>query len=431
MEQQITDKRKRLLLLGGSLWKDAIRQYAEVYNIRLAATGNDQSAGIFEIAEEHYDIDSTDIEGMKRLLREQQFDGVYMGGSEPVIAAASQYLNELNMPCYCTHEQWEYLQDKAKFKQLCQDFGLPVVPQFNIDSTDIEHSVPIEFFPVITKPTDGCGSNGFSVCHNPNELKIGYEKAKENSPTQSVLCEKFVKNDSVVVFYTFSNGKLFFSGLEDKISVKFPKQGTYVGGLFIFESKLTEEFRQRFEVKLTQLFNSIGIREGSAWIEVFYDDGKYYFNEVGFRYGGSISVYPVDYLHGYNQVAADIHYAMTGKSKITGHPTLINKNIPRKCHYAIYPVYICPGTISSIEGVEKLVKSSDIVLCSLTKNIGSVIPDSGSFNQNFAVVHFVYDTIQECGKILQNINQTLKVKNESGMNMVIKMLDFEKLVIKD
>jgi len=422
-------KGKRLLVLGGSIWKEAIKDYAERNGIVLISAGL-YPAGTDDIAQEVYRIDTTDAELMKSFIKEHHIDGAYMGGSELIISSACQYLNELGLPCYCTKEQWEFLQNKRNFKELCIKYGLPVAPRYQINKDDIKDSVPIEAYPVITKPEDGSGSNGFSVCHTSDELERGYAKAAENSPTGSVICEKYVKNDSVVVFYTFSNGDLYFSGLEDKISVKFRKQGTYVGGLFAFESRYTEEFRSRFEGKLKQLFSSIGIREGSAWIEVFHDGDNYYFNEVGFRYGGSVSVYPVDYLHGYNQVAADIHYALTGVSKIEGHSPLISKDIPKKHHYAIYPVYLWPGKIAEIKGVEEIEKRPEVVLCSLTKHIGSVIPDSGSFNQNFALIHFVYDTIEECGDMLRFVHQMLKVYDDKGKDIVFKMLDFDSIEIQ-
>ena len=101
---------KRLLLLGGSLWKKAIQDFAQEQGIILIATGNNHNAGIFEIADECYDVDSTNTEAMKQLIREKRIDGVYMGGSESVISTACGYLQELGLPCYCTREQWEYLQ---------------------------------------------------------------------------------------------------------------------------------------------------------------------------------------------------------------------------------------------------------------------------------------------------------------------------------
>ena len=143
-------KGKRLLILGGSLWKEAIKQFAVEHEIVLIATGNDRSAGIFEIADEKYEVNSTDAESMKRLIKEKKIDGVYMGGAEVVIGAACQYLEELGIPCYCTYEQWNMLQNKKNFKELCIRNRLPVVPKYEFQNGDIR--LANDVFPVITKP---------------------------------------------------------------------------------------------------------------------------------------------------------------------------------------------------------------------------------------------------------------------------------------
>ena len=413
---------KRLLILGGSTWKDAIRGYADENGICLIAAAP-YKVGIFDIADECFIADVTNLDEMKEFIREHRIDGIYMGGSEPVIEAACQYINDLGFPCYCTKEQWEVLQNKAKFKELCIVHGLPVVPQFALNPKDIAHSVPDEAYPVITKPTDGCGSKGFSVCRNPDELEMGYKRATSASPTGSVICEKFVNNESVGFFATFSEGKTFFSGLEDKIPVRYDGERSYVGGIFLFESNLVQDFKQRFMDKIESLFADIGIREGNAWIEVFYDNGQYYFNEVGFRYGGSVSIYPVDYFYNINQVASDICFALTGKSCIFGHKSLIPSNIKRKQHYCAYPIHAQAGTITKIVGVEELEKRPEIVIVNVNKNVGDTIMQTGSFSQVIALVHFVFDELDECKATIRQIHDTLLVSDSEGNNLIVRKLD--------
>lgn len=420
---------KRLLLLGGSLWKKAIQNYALKNGITLIATGNDQSVGIFQIAQERYTVDSTDAEAMKRLIVEKRIDGVYMGGSEAVCSVACKYLNELGMPCYCTKEQWDYLENKANFKTLCEKFGLPVAKRYQYP-TEEDDSLEIDF-PVITKPTDGSGSNGFSVCYNPEELLMGYETAKKESSSGSVIVEKFVKNDSVVVFYTFSDGKMYFSGLEEKFPIRYEKQGRYVAGAHVFESNYTQEFRSKFDTKLAQLFSSIGIQEGSIWIEVFHDDGQYYFNEVGYRYSGSVSIYPVDYFYQINQVAADINYALTGRSLIEErdhYQSLIRDQVKRKEKYCIYSIHIVPGIISQVIGLDELLIMDSVVAVPVAKKEGNIVEASGTIGQVFAFVHFVFDTEQELKEMIDYIHKKLQVLDPYGNNLVQRLVNPEQMI---
>lgn len=406
------------MLLGGSMWKDAIKAFANEHQITLIATGNDTSAGIFQIAEECYNINSTDADAMKKLIHDAKVDGVYMGGSEPVINVACKYLNDLGMPCYCTKEQWDFLQEKDKFKSLCLKFDLPCVPRYELTSSNID-------YPVITKPTDGCGSNGFSVCRNAEELQQGYKMAAEASPTGRVLIEKFVKNDSVVVFYTFSNGRMHFSGLENKFPVKYEGHESYVAGLHLFESRFAQEFRSKFDNKLEKLFNSLGIKEGSLWIEVFHDGDNYYFNEVGFRYSGSVSVYPVDYFYGINQVASDIYYALTGKSEIFTHASLIDKTVPRKKYYAIFNAHMLPGIVSSIEGVDKIRQMPECVFIADTKHVGDNVKATGTVAQIFAFIHFVFDSMDECKSMIEKIYSDIHVCDSNGKELMYNMIDWK------
>ncbi len=415
-------KGKRLLVLGGSIWRQAIKDFADKHGVYLISAGL-YPAGTDEIAQEFYRIDTTDSKLMIPFIREHRIDGVYMGGSEMIISAACEYINELGLPCYCDKKQWDSLQDKRLFKDLCIKHGLPVVPRFDINPDNISGSIPMESFPVILKPADGCGSNGFSVCSCPSELVAGYENAVKASPTGSIICEKFVKNESVVFFATFCNGKMLFSGLEDKIPVKYEKERSYVGGIFLFESCLVKEFRSLFEEKLQVLFDSIGLKQGTAWIEVFYDNGQYYFNEVGFRYGGSVSVYPVDYFYNINQVASDIYFALTGKGCVEGHDSLIPSNFKRKKYYCAYPVHMSAGSIKAIQGAEELRNNPNVVLVSLNKKVGDTVKQTGSFSQVFALVHFVFDNIDECKDFIDYIHRILIVKNESGDNLVNRKLD--------
>lgn len=417
---------KRLLVLGGSIWKDAIKKFAQDNGVVLISAGL-YPAGTDDIADEVYRIDTTVEDLMIPFFKDHQIDGAYMGGSELIISSACEYLNKLGLPCYCTKEQWEYLQNKANFKRLCIDSGLPVVPQYVIDPEHIKESVPSSAYPVITKPSDGCGSNGFSVCRNADELVAGYAKAAADSPTASVICEKFVKNTGVVVFYTFSDGEVIFSGLEDKYPVRFSNHDSYVGGLFVFKSRFTEEYCQRFNEGVARMFHSIGVKEGSAWIEVFHDGENYYFNEVGFRYGGSISIYPVDYLTGINQVAADIYYALTGESMPYGHNPLVSASFDRGLQYAVYPVYADAGCIADVQGLDSL--GENVVFSTMTKSIGYTLHDQGSFNQNVAIVQFVYRDRSELEQTIHNIHQNLRVLDSEGKNLVLSLLDVRNIDI--
>ena len=214
---------------------------------------------------------------------------------------------------------------------------------------------------------------------------------------------------------------------EDKTPVKYEKQGSYVAGLFTCPSKSETRFRDLYEDKLICLFSSIGIREGTIWIEVFMEGDDFFFNEVGYRYGGSFSFYSVDYVSRINQFYADLYYAITGDSQLFGFPSLIPSDVRRGQSYCIYPVHCASGKICGEKGIESILKAykANIVGVPHQKCVGDIIVDSGSFGQVICLFHFVYETQSECREIVRYIQDNFRVIDARGKNMVNVMLNVD------
>ena len=337
---------KRLLVLGGTAWSDIIFTFAKENEIKLITTGREPN----KMFDEYYYVDSTDSEEMKKLIVEKNIDGVYVGSNEKVIRKATQYLAELNMPCYCTLNQWDTLMNKSKFKELCQKFDIPVAQKYNYT---LENPCDVNF-PVITKPADGCASVGIKICNNSEELVEGYKFAYDNSTSGEVLVEKLVNNSGMDVFFQITNSEIEFCGLGDKYSVQLSSGAGSVAGARILPSIYTDEFRKKFEEKIKRMFASIGLTQGLIWMEVFYDGDNYYFNEVGYRPNGSLTIVGIDYFQNINTVAADIYYALTGKGKARGFNSLILKEHEKgKKKVCEYWVAVNAGTIGSILGIKQ------------------------------------------------------------------------------
>lgn len=405
-------KGKRLLVLGGTAWADILFAFAKENGISLLTTGKIPN----KIFDEYYYVDSTDHEGMKQLIKDKNVDGVYIGSNEDVIRQATQYLAELGMPCYCTLNQWDTLMNKRKFKELCEKFDIPVAPKY---SWTPENPCEIQF-PVITKPVDGCASLGIKICHNENDLREGYRLAYENSHSHEVLVEKLVNNAGMDVFFQITNSEIEFCGLGDKYNVQLAEGAGYVTRARILPSIYTDEFRSRFEDKLKVMFKSIGLYQGLIWMEVFHDGDHYYFNEVGYRPNGSLTIVGIDYFYGINTVAADIYYALTGKGKAHGFSSLILKpHETGKKNVCEYWITCKHGTVGSIIGIDELKAHPNVLAVFPKYDVGSSIPHTNGFAQNFCVIHFAYDSEAELKAVIDYITKTVIVTDSDGVDMII------------
>lgn len=413
---------KRLLVLSGGTWANEIKKVAEKYNLVIISSSQGYSP-LQEIADELYDFDPLNAENMKGIIIDKKIDGVYLGGNEAVIQEASKYLRELELNSYCTPEQFDILHNKKKFKKLCQEMDLPVVPAYSLSDFSIEnHSL----YPVITKPVSGSGSEGFSVCNDLSQLNISYNKAKKHSRNGEVIIEKFVDNTSVVVFYDINSEDISFVGIEDKYNVHFKDSNSYVLGMLIFQSELKNIFLDKYDQKIKNMAKHLDLKEGTFWIEIFTNGNDFYFNEIGYRYGGSISFYPISYFTGINQVEKDIYYALSGISKTTDFIDMISSEIDRNQNYCIYSFVLDAGKISKIEGLKEVESLNNVINIIWTKSVGNTVNKSGNINQISGYAHFTFKDYSELNNTVNFIHKNLIINNEYNANMLKKMITLNK-----
>ena len=81
------------------------------------------------------------------------------------------------------------------------------------------------------------------------------------------------------------------------------------------------------------------------------------------------------------------------------------------------------GTIFAFEGIEVVKSWENCIFFPVSKNIGDTIHDTGSWGQSVALLHFTYDTEDECNNIIEKLHQTFKVLDKDGNNLVNKMLN--------
>jgi hypothetical protein len=69
------------------------------------------------------------------------------------------------------------------------------------------------------------------------------------------------------------------------------------------------------------------------------------------------------------------------------------------------------------------------VLVPFQHEVGDTITDSGSFGQVVCLVHFTYETLDECKETIDKIHETLLALDADGNNLLVKKLDWEKDVM--
>ena len=412
---------KKLLILGGKpIGSCEIVEYAKskgIYTVVADYLPKEQSAAK-RIADECWEISTADLCALKSAIKEEGITGIYTGVHEFNIEKMIELCEDINYPCFCTLEQWRTLNNKKAFKELCRHFDVPVTKEFSLEHFTGED---IDKYPVIVKPVDGSGSRGFSICSNQSELKKAYNQALNFSDSKKVLIEKYMNyKNSVIINYTLVNGKIYFNGISDKQSKKVFKNGAPIMAVQFYSSVYEKEYLEKLNEKVKKMFLDYGLRNGVIWIEAFCDKGEFTFNEMGFRFGGSLTYLPVQHLYGVDQLGLQIEYALEGKYKENYILTEERRKEAEK-YYCILPIHVRTGKIKSIAGIDELRQKRFVLKIVPVHFVEDQIENWGSAQQVFAYIHIVGNSKEDIEKYIDEILSVISVKDYNGEEMLFNL----------
>lgn len=414
---------KKILVLGGKPIGsyEIVKRAKELgyYTIVSDYLPKNESAGKL-IADEVWDYSTADIDILEKECVKSEISGVIAGVHEFNIKNAITLCERLNLNTFCSLNQWDLFNNKEQFKQLCLNNGINVAKKYSLQHIE-NGSVS---YPVAVKPVDGSGSRGFHKCNNREEVMSAVEDAVKFSDSGRVIVEQFMPYDSVIIHYTIVNGNVYYCGMSDKVSKSFENTKAPVMGFQSFPSKLESKYISLYNQNAKKMFSSLGLKNGFLWIEAFTSGEDFFFNEMGYRFGGSLTYYPVEYFTGFNQLDFYIRQSV-GDFDFTKMP---NYSVKEK--YCIIPIHIKPGVIKNIEGEKDVL---NIAYSYVPVHFeGDEIKAWGSAQQVFCYLHFSYLNFKELyGKLVDAIH-ILKAKNENDENMLYTLYDIENVkTLKD
>lgn len=403
-----------VLLMGGKpIGSTEIARYVKGRGDRLVVTDylDPSDSPAKRIADEAWDVSTADVGELAHRCREEGVDAVMTGVHEFNIERTIELTEALGLPCWCDRAQWDSFEDKPTFKRLCRGYGIAVAREYDPDDPG-----SVEF-PVVVKPADGSGSRGFSKCLSLEELDGAVARAREFSPTGTALVEELVQGEAAIVHYTVHGGRAHFSGMADKHSERMGEKGAPIMALQVAPSVHQAQYLAEVDAKARALVESLGLRESVLWIEAFYRDGEFVFNEAGLRFGGSMTNYMVRELCGIDQMA--LMYACAAREPYDiGEPELRDD-----VRYAVFPMHLRPGTVASIDGLNALEADPNFVAYVPVHGQGDEISDWGSAQQVLAYLHFSAPDAAGLVTSMRRAMSVLSVKGEDGAKMLTSLFD--------
>lgn len=405
---------KTLLILGATAYSINVVKTAKGMGAKTIVVDPVKGAPAKKYADKYFDVDTTNIDALYEIAVNEKVDGIFTGYSDINLFSCRTLCDKLNLNFYGSLEQLKNTTDKLSFKNMCRKYDVGTVPQY--DENELE-SVP---YPIIIKPADSWGSKGISVCYSYADTPAAVEKARKYSKTSQIIVEKYMGGCEVVNFdYVMQDGKILLSAVGDRYVNTEQKGLSPLTAAGVYPSKYLKEYVETVDPKVKKMFYEEGMHNGTAFIQSFYDDGKFYFFEMGYRTGGGQGSIPLKVICDLDYVEYLINFAFTGKMSEKDLSKYANP-VYDKCSCALV-VILKSGTIAKIEGMDEIAAMPQNINITQFYEEGAEVVQSviGNLGQSLCRMHFVADSWKELYEAVQFANKTLKVTSTNGENMIV------------
>ena len=414
---------KRLLILGGAAQCLKVVEAAKELGVYTIITDLKANSAVVRAADEALSFSVMDSDSILEWCRKNPVDGVLNFCVDYAQLTQQKVCAALGLPCYGTAEQYRYLTDKAAFKKLCIENGVDVIPCY--DENDLGH---VEF-PVLVKPTESSGSRGASVCYNIEELKQGLISAKQESKNGEALIEKYLYGcPDFSMSYIIIDGEPYLTRTLDRY-VGRPEDNLQRQCICAHcPSAYTELYLEKAHEKVVGMLKSIGLKNGTAFMQGFVDGDKFRFYDPGIRFTGAEYERMLKSATGIDVPKAFVAYALGEdlsllKEQIKGNIFRLNG----RCGLQLF-IDAYPGTIDSIDGVDKIAQIPGVVKIMQKHDVGYEIPDTGDISQRiFEIVTLTDDRKEAVEEILSEIDRLLSVRDANGRNLLTPIISADRM----
>lgn len=420
---------KKLLVLGANVETIPLIETAKNLGVYVYVTDFNPNAPAKKYADKSFDVDGLNITGLVELCKSEKINGVIVGVADRLIQSYYELCSILNFPCYASKEQCEYFTNKSKFNEICNEFDIKTIPNYNKVFLSIKGRESIDY-PVFVKPTDANSGKGISICYNEFELIEGVKKAESFSKTKGYLIERFMQCENMLINYTFINGKILVSATADTYTTS--EQGN-LGRVCIgnsYPSKFTGLYFEQLHDKIVLMFKNLDIKNGVFMISAFVDEGQIFLYDPGFRLQGEAPDLLINEICGYDQKKLLVYLSLTGTMNFTQFE-LADRMFKGKIFGASIWILLKTGIISKINGLEILNENNCVVKYIKRFNIGDIVSNEmiGTESQVFARIYLVSNDLDYLINKTKLIQNSLIVYDANDFEMSLKFIKHDELHI--
>jgi len=286
----MSDKQKKLLLLGGSNYLLPVIREAHELGIYVITCDYLPDNIAHKFSDEYRNVSIIDKDAVLETARKLRIDGVMSFACDPGVVTAAYVAEELGLPFQGPYASVSILQDKGRFRAFLRDngFTVPWAKRYTEPADALADAKDFRF-PMIVKPVDSAGSKGVTRVDDAGALPAAIAHALAFSIGKAFIIEEFIQQRG------FSSDTDCFSVDGELVYCSFDEQrfdrkaeNPYTPAAYTWPSTMPDEIQKELRGEIQRLLHLLKMQTGVYNIETRQGtDGKAYIMELSPRGGGN------------------------------------------------------------------------------------------------------------------------------------------------
>ena len=413
---------KKLLVLGSNVGTLDIIRYAKRRGVHTIVADNlpvERSFGK-QYADDNVLISTGDLDRLEDYIRKEGVSAVLAGISEFNLLNAMELCRRMGFPFYCSREQWDIVENKERFRALCERFDVPCPRTQYVGFLPDENVLQGVRVPVIVKPVDSSASIGITICRSREMLKEAVSLARDHSDVKRVIIEDFIEGQEFSAHYTISNGAAVLSCIDNRIPVRVHEGDvTSIPVARIYPSSFIEEYLEQVNPQLIRLCTSLGLDTGVLFVQGIHSEtGGFHIFEAGLRCAGEAPYRILERVNGTSFMERLLAFALGEKAEDID----VGKEDPflKGKHCCVTSFVSKGGRISQISGYDDITfKVPSIVDKECRYHVGDMTPSGDTLRQIVMRFVLVCNTQDQLMEDIETINHSIRILDGEGKDLCL------------
>ncbi|MBR1550959.1 MAG: hypothetical protein IJ632_01405 [Muribaculaceae bacterium] len=418
MEQYFNGK--KLLVLGSNIGSVEIVNYAKAHGAHtiVADYFEPEKSAAKRVADEQAFISTANVTELSQLIKTRHIDGVLAGISEFNLLKAQELCMRNGLPFYCNRQQWDTIENKVLFRDLCERHGVPT-PRTLFKGDAGLASAPY-CPPVVVKPDDSNSSRGVAFCIDNESQADAIAQAARLSSDNRVIIEEFFQGEEFTAHYMVNHGKAFLACIDNRFPVALHDDKTTIPIARVYPCRYADRYMEKVNPRVVSMIESLGLECAVIFVQGLYDKNSERFAifEGGLRCAGEAAYRITDHLYGVNFLHNLVDYSLLGT---TARPSMESMLLTDKRVACVLSFAARGGTIAEITGVEGVTTQlPSLIHFEQRYHEGDTLPEGDTLRQIVLRFTLVCDSLDELKRHIDLINSSVAVLDAAGNDLCVR-----------